>query len=60
MTCIHLGMEHEMNLPRAVGFALAFAFGIAAARHRMPPLVGYVVAGIVIGPFTRGFVGDTA
>jgi CPA2 family monovalent cation:H+ antiporter-2 len=54
-------MEHETTLIAllAVGFALAFAFGFVAARLRMPPLVGYLVAGIVIGPFTPGFVGDT-
>ncbi len=37
---------------------LAFIFGTLAHRLRIPPLVGYLVAGIVIGPFTPGFVAD--
>ena len=42
----------------AIGLVLAFAFGVLANRLRLPPLVGYLVAGIVIGPFTPGFVAD--
>ncbi len=42
----------------AVGFVLAFLFGYAAIRLRLPPLVGYLVAGILAGPFTPGFVAD--
>src|SRR6478735_6497986 len=40
------------------GLGLAFAFGLAAQRLRLPPLVGYLLAGIAIGPFTPGFVAD--
>jgi len=40
------------------GFVLAFIFGALAQRLRLSPLVGYLVAGIVAGPFTPGFVGD--
>ena len=40
------------------GFGLAFVFGALAQRLRMSPLVGYLVAGIIAGPFTPGFVGD--
>jgi len=40
------------------GFGLAFIFGAIAHRLRMSPLVGYLIAGIVAGPFTPGFVGD--
>jgi CPA2 family monovalent cation:H+ antiporter-2 len=43
----------------AVSLALAFLFGFAAARLRLPPLVGYLVAGVVVGPFTPGFVADS-
>ena len=43
----------------AVSLALAFLFGFGAARLRLPPLVGYLVAGVVVGPFTPGFVADT-
>ena len=53
-------MPHESKLIAmiAVGFVFALAFGFLAARVRLPPLVGYLVAGIAIGPFTPGFVAD--
>ncbi|WP_312686094.1 cation:proton antiporter domain-containing protein [Brevundimonas nasdae] len=41
------------------GFVLAFAFGMLAHRLRLSPLVGYLVAGVIVGPFTGGFVADT-
>jgi CPA2 family monovalent cation:H+ antiporter-2 len=40
------------------GFGLAFVLGLVAHRLRLSPLVGYLVAGVVIGPFTPGFVAD--
>src|SRR5688572_5527599 len=51
-------MHHQSDLIAliAMGFVLALAFGYLAAKLRMPPLVGYLVAGIAIGPFTPGFV----
>jgi CPA2 family monovalent cation:H+ antiporter-2 len=53
-------MPHETTLLAtvAVAFALAFAFGYVAARLGMQPLVGYLLAGIVVGPFTPGYVAD--
>ena len=53
-------MHHQSNLIAliAMGFVFATALGYVAARLRMPPLVGYLVAGIAIGPFTPGFVAD--
>jgi CPA2 family monovalent cation:H+ antiporter-2 len=53
---------HELNLITtiAAAFGLALVFGFVAARLRLPPLVGYLLAGIVIGPHTRGFVADVA
>lgn len=42
----------------AVGLGLAFLAGLAALRLRLPLVVGYLVAGIAVGPFTPGFVGD--
>ncbi|MEX0658334.1 MAG: YbaL family putative K(+) efflux transporter [Egibacteraceae bacterium] len=42
----------------AVGFGLAFLLGLLANKLRLPPLVGYLVAGVAVGPFTPGFVGD--
>ncbi len=55
-------MPHDVSLIStiAIGFGLALVFGFAAARLRMPPLVGYLLAGIVIGPGTPGFVADMA
>jgi CPA2 family monovalent cation:H+ antiporter-2 len=41
-----------------IGLVLAFAFGALAHRLRISPLVGYLVAGIIVGPFTPGYVAD--
>jgi CPA2 family monovalent cation:H+ antiporter-2 len=41
------------------GFVLAFVFGMLAHRLKLSPLVGYLVAGVVVGPYTGGFVADT-
>ncbi len=41
-----------------VGLGLAFVFGAVAVRLKLSPLVGYLVAGVVVGPFTPGFVAD--
>jgi CPA2 family monovalent cation:H+ antiporter-2 len=41
-----------------VALVLAFAFGALAHRLRASPLVGYLLAGVAIGPFTPGFVAD--
>ena len=43
----------------AVGLGLAFIFGFVATRLKLPPLVGYLLAGVAVGPFTPGFVADT-
>ncbi|MDY6944949.1 MAG: YbaL family putative K(+) efflux transporter [Pseudomonadota bacterium] len=53
-------MPHQSDLIAliAMGFVLALGFGFLAAKLRMPPLVGYLIAGIAIGPFTPGFVAD--
>ncbi len=40
------------------GIVLAFVFGMIAQRLRLSPLFGYLVAGVVVGPFTPGFVAD--
>ncbi len=42
----------------AVGLSLAFVFGLIALRLRVSPIIGYLLAGIMIGPYTPGFVGD--
>ncbi|AIB11565.1 cation transporter [Azospirillum argentinense] len=55
-------MSHDVPLISmiAIAFGLAFIFGYLADRIRLPPLVGYLVAGVIIGPFTPGFVADGA
>ncbi len=44
----------------AGGLAFALVFGYLAQRLRLSPIVGYLLAGILAGPFTPGFVGDHA
>lgn len=53
-------MPHDISLISilCVGFVLAFVLGLAAQRLRMSPIVGYLLAGIIAGPFTPGFVAD--
>src|ERR1700744_5272664 len=42
-----------------IGLGLAFVFGTIANRLKLSPLVGYLLAGVAVGPFTPGFVTDT-
>jgi CPA2 family monovalent cation:H+ antiporter-2 len=53
-------MSHHTPLITLIvaGLGLAFVFGALAQRLRLSPLVGYLFAGIVIGPFSPGFVAD--
>ncbi|MFM6907440.1 MAG: cation:proton antiporter [Acinetobacter tjernbergiae] len=53
-------MPHDVNLIilLAVGFGMALVFGYIAARLRLPPLIGYLIAGIIISPNTPGIVVD--
>jgi len=53
-------MFHETPLITTivVGLGLAFVFGAIAQRLRVSPLVGYLLAGVAVGPFTPGFVAD--
>jgi len=53
-------MEHNIELITtiAAGFGLALIFGFIAERLKTPALVGYLLAGIAIGPATPGFVAD--
>ncbi len=53
-------MPHQTALIAtiAAGLGLAFVFGLIAVRLRLPPLVGYLVAGIAVGPHTPGFDAD--
>lgn len=42
----------------ATGLVLAFAFGIIANKIRISPLIGYLLAGVIVGPYTPGYVAD--
>ena len=55
-------MPHDVSLIATVaaGLGLSLVLGFAASRLRLPALVGYLVAGIIIGPATPGFVADLA
>src|ERR1051325_558518 len=54
-------MQHTPFVPTLVtGIVLAFAFGLIAQRLKASPLVGYLLAGVAIGPFTPGFVAEHA
>jgi len=53
-------MPHSVSLINtiAAGLGLALVLGFLATRLRLPALVGYLLAGVIIGPFTPGFVAD--
>ena len=55
-------MPHSVSLIHTIAAALglALALGFLATRLRLPALVGYLLAGVAIGPFTPGFVADAA
>ena len=61
------GPLHQIPMPAhtaliatvAIGLGVAFLFGLAAARFGLPPIVGYLIAGIAVGPFTPGYVMDS-
>ena len=44
----------------AAGLMLAFILGLIAHRLRVQPLVGYLLAGVLVGPYTPGFEADPA
>ncbi|MEM9965144.1 MAG: cation:proton antiporter, partial [Asticcacaulis sp.] len=52
--------HHNISLITTIasGFGLALVFGFLAERLKLPALLGYLLAGIAIGPFTPGFVAD--
>ncbi len=53
-------MPHHTSLIAmlCIGFVLAFVFGLLAHRLRFSPIVGYLLAGVLVGPHTPGYVGD--
>lgn len=50
--------EHQLILNITIAIAVALAGGLVAHRLKQSPIVGYLLAGMIIGPFTPGFVGD--
>src|SRR3954471_10315086 len=55
-------MLHHTSLIATIvaGIGLAFVFGVLANRLHLSPLVAYLLAGVLLGPFTPGFVADQA
>ncbi len=55
-------LDHDLPLIGTVsmGLGIAFIAGMAASRVGLPPLVGYLLAGVAIGPFTPGIVADSS
>jgi CPA2 family monovalent cation:H+ antiporter-2 len=53
-------MPHETTLIATVvvGLILACLGGLLASKLKLPPLIGYLLAGVAVGPFTPGFVAD--
>jgi CPA2 family monovalent cation:H+ antiporter-2 len=53
-------MHHDIALISTMAASLVYALigGYVASRLRLPPLLGYLLAGIAVGPFTPGFVAD--
>ncbi len=52
--------HHALLVTIVMGLVLAFVLGFIASRLRLPPLVGYLLAGIVAGPFTPGITVDAS
>jgi CPA2 family monovalent cation:H+ antiporter-2 len=57
-----MAVPHDIPLIStiAVGLSLAFICGLIASKLRIPPIVGYILAGIIIGPHTPGYMADIA
>ncbi len=55
-----MSVLHELPLVStiAIGLGMAFVCGFAASKLRLSPLVGYLLAGVIIGPHSPGFIAD--
>ncbi len=55
-----MAVQHDLPLisTLATGLSLAFVFGLIASKLRISPIVGYLLAGVVIGPYTPGYIGN--
>ena len=60
MIAVLPGSDLPLIATIAVGLGVALVLGLVAARLRLSPIVGYLLAGLVVGPHTPGFVGDLA
>ncbi len=56
------GTMHDLGILMTFvgGLAFALALGFVAHRLRLSPIIGYLLAGVLVGPFTPGFVADRA
>src|SRR5512134_755879 len=48
----------DLILTLTAGLSVALVFGFLALRLKLPPIVGYLVAGLLLGPYTPGFIAD--
>jgi sodium/hydrogen exchanger family protein len=51
-------VPHDVPLIATMAAGLAFVGGLPAVRLRLPPILGYLLAGVAVGPFTPGYVAD--
>ncbi len=51
-------MEHALITTIVASLVLAFIFGFAAKKMGLPAILGYMLAGVLLGPYTPGFVAD--
>ncbi len=51
-------MEHNLINTVVISFVIAFSLGLLAKKLRLSPILGYILAGVIVGPFTPGFVAD--
>lgn len=53
-------MTHDILPTIALGLLAAFVLALMLARLKIPSIVGYLLGGILVGPHTPGFVGNTS
>lgn len=53
-------MDHSLLNTLVVGIAMAAFCGVIAKKLKFPAILGYLIAGIIVGPFSPGFVADAA
>lgn len=53
-------MEHDLIDTIVISLVLAFILGFTAKKLKFPAILGYLLAGVMVGPYTPGFVGDAS